>query len=149
MNQKNVEHVKHCSWGSGDRITNCKECKSCAYGKYISTACGATNDNVCTDCTSCGLLEFESVKCQLGLNTQCTTCENCALSSADEAICRSKGKYQSWYDANCCFDADGTQVACGELDRANMEISKRNGRHHWVFEDDSVDMSIYGLGSDF
>lgn len=129
--------------------TNCKECKSCAYGKYISTACGATNDNVCTDCTSCGLLEFESVKCQLGLNTQCTTCENCALSSADEAICRSKGKYQSWYDANCCLDADGTQVACGELDRANMEISKRNGRHHWVFEDDSVDMSIYGLGSDF
>lgn len=129
--------------------TNCKECSSCAYGKYISTACGDGNDNSCSECTSCGLMEFESVKCLLGLNTECTTCENCVLDADEEAICMKKGKYQSWFDAHCCFDADGLQVSCNALDEANMKITARNGRHHWVFKDDSVDMDVYGMGNSF
>ena len=60
-----------------------------------------------------------------------------------------KGKYQSWFDANCCFDADGLQVSCNALDLANMKITARNGRHHWVFDDDSVDMDVYGMGNSF
>jgi hypothetical protein len=129
--------------------TNCKECQSCAYGKYISVACGASNDNSCTDCSSCGIMEYESTKCLLGLNTACSSCESCSLEPADELVCLSKGQYESWYNGNCCFDNDGVQVACKDLDKANMKITARSGRHHWVFEDESVDSNIYGLGSTY
>ncbi len=129
--------------------TNCKECALCTYGKYISTACGATNDAVCSDCTSCSAMEYETVSCANGANTECVSCQNCNLDAAFEVICRAQGLYESWYKANCCFDADGVQVNCGELDLANMKISARDGRHHWVFDDDSVDMSVYGVGMDW
>ena len=34
-------------------------------------------------------------------------------------------------------------------DLANMKIAARDARHHWVFRDDSVDMSVYGVGMDW
>jgi len=129
--------------------TNCKECALCTYGKYISTACGATNDNVCSDCSSCTAMQYETVACANGANTECASCENCNLDAANEVTCRTQGRYESWYNANCCFDADGLAVACGEKDLANMKIAARDGRHHWVFADDSVDSSVYGVGMDW
>jgi hypothetical protein len=30
-----------------------------------------------------------------------------------------------------------------------MKIAARDGRHHWVFADDSVDSSVYGVGMDW
>ena len=134
---------------SATKDTNCKECSLCTYGKYISTACGATNDNECSDCTFCTAMEYETVPCANGANTECMSCENCNLDANIEAICRAQGLYESWYKANCCFDADGEHVDCGKLDLANMKISARDGRHHWVFQDDSVDMSVYGVGMDW
>ena len=40
-------------------------------------------------------------------------------------------------------------TSIAEANLANMKISARDGRHHWVFQDDSVDMSVYGVGMDW
>jgi len=41
-----------CGGPQGDR--QCKRCTSCAIGKYASTFCRGTQDNICTDCrTTC------------------------------------------------------------------------------------------------
>ena len=94
-------------------------------------------------------MQYETVSCANGANTECTSCENCNLDAAYEVICRAQGLYESWYKANCCFDTDGIAVDCGKLDLANMKIAARDGRHHWVFADDSVDSSVYGVGMDW
>jgi hypothetical protein len=127
--------------------TTCKECGSCEYGKYISTACQDTADTICSACTVCTKSEYISSVCLYGIDTACSTCENCDLpTDYAKKMCASKGNYEWWYNQNCCYDADGVNVECSQLDKAEMVIHARSGRHHWVFEDDSVDSSLYGFG---
>ena len=127
--------------------TTCKECSSCEYGKYISTACQDTADTICSTCSVCSKSEYITSVCLYGIDTACATCESCNLpTDYAKKMCASKGNYEWWYNQNCCYDADGIKVECSQLDKAEMAIHARSGRHHWVFEDDSVDSSLYGFG---
>jgi len=134
---------------SATRDVRCKECATCRLGQYISSACSATQDTRCSVCTMCKEDEFITQKCELGFDTMCNTCKSCALSAYARLICDAKGKYNWWSEQNCCFDNDGVRVPCQNLDLNNMIIARRNGRHHWVFPDDTVDASLYGLGGGY
>ena len=126
----------------------CKECGTCRLGQYISSQCSDVNGNTqCAICSSCGIDEFVTQKCEMGLDTVCDTCKSCFLTSTyAKLICDAKGNYKWWYEKNCCFDKDGVKVSCESLDLNNMNIARRNARHHWVFPDASVDASLYGFG---
>jgi hypothetical protein len=125
----------------------CKQCSSCRIGKYISQTCTNSTDTHCSPCTECEPTQYMSSKCANGQNTVCNSCQVCNLPSKyAEQICNAKGKYEWWYKQNCCFDKDGLQVPCRNLDLNNIKIAKRSGRHHWVFPDPDVDSSLYGFG---
>ena len=135
---------------SATRDVACEECSSCRMGQYISTQCSGGTDSGCSACSSCTEDQFITRKCENGVNTLCDTCKNCLLTSKYAiTICDAKGKYKTWYQANCCFDNDGVKVACRNLDKANMKITARSGRHHWVFPDPEVDMTVYGFGQTY
>ena len=114
--------------------TECVVCSSCEHGFYPSGACSASSDTVCSTCTTCPDTSYETEECSGGVNRMCASCNVCTWQNSDqEAACN--GKQRQWQTENCCFDKKGNNINCKSVDRVNMLIEARRGRHHWVYRD--------------
>lgn len=130
------------------RDTLCAECSTCRIGTYISSACTATKDTDCSTCTTCTNLEYASQDCANGLDRICSSCESCFIRDPAVRLLCDNDRYKWWAHTNCCNDLNGNQIMCNAVDRQNMLILARNGRHHWVYPDSEpiVVGTQYALG---
>jgi hypothetical protein len=136
-------------------------------GSYISRACQGSQNTVCSTCTHCGDLQYPATICELGHDAICASCQQCFIADAAVRAYCNNDRYRWWASLNCCKDIDGNQVGgvqmvcikavlmpliqvrCNLVDRQNMYITSRNGRHHWAFHKTSPpidDSGAYALG---
>ena len=126
--------------------TVCKRCTPCNHGFYPVEPCGGSADAECVPCTPCSDMEYETSACSAGVNRICASCKSCVwLNARQEEACESRSK--AWRNENCCFDKEGSQVKCGNVDYKNLEIEARKGRHHWVYPDSTPKVEGYELGT--
>ena len=91
-------------------------------------------------------MDYETSPCSAGVNRICASCRVCVwLNAKQEEFCNSRS--HSWRKENCCFDKEGAQIKCGNVDFKNLEIEARNGRHHWVYPDSTPKVEGYELGT--
>ena len=110
----------------------CTRCTDCGAPFYASAGCdGGTTDTVCTPCTECTAMEYEESPCAAGQNRVCVSCAQSRECDNPSLPCRDAARW--WRQANCCFDHDGEQIPCNQLVHANLRISAREERRHWVF----------------
>jgi len=121
--------------------TQCSVCNDCPLGTYISTQCSAKSDTVCSKCNKCKALSFEFSACENGLDTVCATCKKCLLLTAQEKELCNTGDYFFWSQDQCCFDRNGKQTPCNQVDYQNMLLSARGGRRQWVFDTSYPDIT--------
>lgn len=114
--------------------TQCELCSTCSLGFYAKTQCSATSDTQCGVCTKCDSLSYETRHCEYGLDTGCASCRSCSLTSKKAIAVCNAGKYFTWAMMNCCKDSSGVQQPCNLVTMADISVSTRNARHHWVFE---------------
>jgi len=128
----------------GTYDTQCVACGTCQHLYYPSSECSGSLDTVCSLCVECAEHEYETSPCSAGQNRICASCQVCTyLSAGQEVACNAMS--QSWRKKNCCFDSEGTQVACAKVDFANLGLQARNGRHHWAFPDTTPKVEGYGI----
>ena len=110
----------------------CRACRSCQTPFFANGGCAGGQDRICSECTVCGIMEYEATPCTAGVDRTCISCERSSECVDPTPQCENAAKW--WKQANCCYDDDGVQLPCNEMLEANVRISKRNSREHWVYD---------------
>ena len=110
----------------------CLPCQSCRTPYFVSGGCSGSEDTVCAECTPCGPLDYEAAPCTAGQNRVCISCERSSECIEVTPVCENTPA-KWWRKMNCCWNNDGQPLPCNTRTEANVRISKRNSRQHWVF----------------